>query len=134
MLQMKPVPTREEQIRLLGLCGIEYRESHFVYQALDDGRPIGAAQFDIQGKHAVLDDIRQVAGTAEDREAMIILGRAVLNFLDLCGVETVGYTTSDPAQRRLALMIGFREKDGTLSVSLTGLFETHCRHEETPTP
>lgn len=126
MLEIKPIESKEEQKRILSLCHIAYKESLFAYQAYDGKMLLAAAQFDIHGSEAELDAIRQAEGTAEDFEGMFILGRAVLNFLDLCGVETVVSYTTDEEERRLLKCVGFREDDKVLRITLTGLFDAKC--------
>lgn len=130
MLTIKPIESKNEQMEILSLCGIPYQEDHFAYKAYEGDSLLAAAQFDILNEGAVIDAMRQVIGTPEDFEAMFILGRAVLNFLDLCGVVTAVYLTTTDEERRFAKLLGFREEeDGTLRITLTGLFDAHCaRH------
>jgi len=126
MLEIKPITDKDEQLRITSLCGIENKEEFFAYRAFDDGKLLAAVQFDILGTTATIDAMRQVIGTAEDWEAMFILGRAVLNFLDLCGVETVTYDPKDPFERRIAKMIGFRGDGTVLRATLAGMFDGKC--------
>ena len=126
MLEIKPITDSIEQKEILNLCGIEYRDGLFAYKAYEGSSLLAAAQFDIEGSVAVLDAIRQAKGTAEDFEGMFILGRAVLNFLDLCGVKTVVSLSGDEGERRLLKCVGFRETDAGLSINLEGLFDAHC--------
>ncbi len=126
MLVIKPIESKEEQREILSLCHIAYKEDLFAYKAHDNGILLAAAQFDIKGETAELDAMRQAEGTKEDFEGMFILGRAVLNFLDLCGVKTVVSRVTDESERRLLTCIGFKEDDGLLSVSLEGMFDAKC--------
>jgi len=126
MLEIKPIESKEEQKEILSLCHIAYKESYFAYKAYEGTSLLAAAQFDIHGSEAELDAIRQVEGTTEDFEGMFILGRAVLNFLDLVGVETVVSYAADEEERRLLKCIGFREEQEALRITLTGLFDAKC--------
>lgn len=126
MLEIKPIESKEEQENILSLCHIAYKESYFAYKAYEGASLLAAAQFDIRGSEAELDAIRQAEGTAEDFEGMFILGRAVLNFLDLCGVVTVVSYTSDEEERRLLKCVGFHEDQDALRITLTGLFDAKC--------
>ena len=126
MLEIKPIESKEEQEKILSLCHIQYQESYFAYKAYEGTSLLAAAQFDIRGSEAELDAIRQAEGTAEDFEGMFILGRAVLNFLDLCGVVTVVSYTTDEEERRLLKCVGFHEDPDALRITLTGLFDTKC--------
>ena len=107
-------------------CGIEYKESSFAYKAHDDGKLLGCAQFDILSEYAKIDSMKQILGSDDDFEAMFILGRAVLNFLDLCGVENVIYDSKSEKETRLAKAIGFKEDNGILKANLTGMFDAKC--------
>ena len=126
MLEIKPIPDPNEQIEILSRCGIIRKEGYFSYKAYEGASLLGAAQFDIESDGARIDALRQAEGTAEDFEGMFILGRAVLNFLDLCGVETAYSLTADEAERRLLKCIGFRENGDRLTATLAGMFDGHC--------
>ncbi len=133
MLEIKPIEEKREQQNICRLCGIPYRPECFAYKAYEGETLIASAQFDIEGTSAVLFELRQVTGSPEDFEAMFILGRAVLNFLDLCGVQTARFPVDDEASARLAKAIGFREEEGVLRICLTGMFTSHCHPEVPPT-
>ena len=109
MLEIKPIEDKNEQETLCRLCGIEYREEFFAYKAYEDGKLFAAAQFDICGGYAVIYGMSQVTGSADDFEGMFILGRAVLNFLDLCGVKEAVYRVTDEHSEKLAKLVGFRK-------------------------
>lgn len=127
MLIIKPIEDKNEQKEITGLCGIEFKPELFAYKAHNDGELLACAQFDIRENGAYIDAMRQVIGTADDFEGMFILGRAVLNFLDLCGVVTAYYPSpANETETRLAKAIGFKEADGVLSVTLTGMFDAKC--------
>ena len=126
MLIIKPIEDKNEQILICAECGIEYIESHFAYKAYNDGKLLGCAQFDITSEYAVIDTIKQANGTLEDFEGMFILGRAVLNFLDLCGTEKAIFCPNDERETRLAKAIGFKEENGILTAHLKGMFDAKC--------
>ncbi len=129
MLEIKPIEDKKEQEKLCAACGIAFQPELFAYKAYDNGVFLAAAQFDIEGKSAVIYDMRQVIGSEFDFEAMFILGRAVLNFLDLCGVETAYFDTKEAQDERLAKMIGFKITENRYAITLTGLFTTPCSHK-----
>ncbi len=128
MLEIKPIEDKKEQEEICRRCGLRYSPALFAYKALENGSLLAAAQFDILGSEAVIEDMRQVIGSAEDREALFILGRAVMNFLDLCGVKTATYQITDEASESYASLLGFRKVDGERKITLTGLFDSPCRH------
>ena len=127
MLIIKPIEDKAEQKEISSLCGIDFKPELFAYKAHNDGELLACAQFDIRENGAIIDAMRQVIGSSDDFEGMFILGRAVLNFLDLCGVVTAFYPSpASEAEARLARAIGFKESDGVLTATLTGMFDAKC--------
>ena len=126
MLVIKPIVDKSEQNSICEECGIEFKEALFAYKAYDNGNLLACSQFDILQEHAVIDSMRQVIGTEFDFEGMFILGRAVLNFLDLCGVETAVFNPQTEQEARLAKAIGFKDENGVLTAHLKGMFDGKC--------
>jgi len=60
-----------------------------------------------------------------DFEALFILGRQTMNFIDLCGAHTC-YADKSAAGKRLLLAIGFKEKDGEYFCDMMGMFDGKC--------
>ena len=58
-------------------------------------------------------------------EAMFILGRQTLNFIDLCGIHKA-ITDKSCGEEKLLHAIGFREDGGKLSINLEGMFDGKC--------
>lgn len=130
MLEIKPIQSFEEQKEVLDKCGLTAREGAFAYKAFEGGSLVAAAQFDIKGSEGYICGMERVIGTEYDFEAMFILGRAVMNFLDLCGVSTAVYEVNDETSERYARMLGFRPDGERFSVVLTGMFTTPCSHKD----
>ena len=127
MLIIKPIQDKDEQKEITELCGITFKPELFAYKAHNDGELLACAQFDIKDDGAYIDAMRQVIRSNEDFEGMFILGRAVLNFLDLCGVVTAYYPTpANDSEARLAKAIGFKDIGGVLTATLTGMFDAKC--------
>ena len=127
MLIIKPIEDKNEQREIAEKCGISFKPELFAYKAHNDGELLACAQFDINKDGAIIDAMRQVIGTPDDFEGMFILGRAVLNFLDLCGVVTAYFPfPRDENEKRLFKAIGFKEVDGLLTATLTGMFDAKC--------
>ena len=126
MLVIKPIEDKNEQRTLCDLCALEFREDMFAYKAYDGEALLGVAQFDIEGESSRMLPMKQSLGTKEDFEGMFILGRAVMNFLDLCGVKSVVYDCIDEADMRMAKLLGFKDDCGKMTISLAGLFTTPC--------
>ena len=86
---------------------------------------MGMSQFDISGECGYIKTLREKVGYS-DFEAMFILGRATMNFIDLCGNHSC-YAASDAAEARLLRAIGFREQDGgKYFADMTHMFDGHC--------
>ena len=125
MFKITPIQDKEQQREICSLCGAEYRENAFAYVMYDaeSGEIMGMSQFEI-GKVGYIYDIRE-AGGRDDFEAMFILARQTMNFIDLCGAH-ICHSSYDAADNRLLRAAGFAEKDDLLVCDMTGMFDDHC--------
>ena len=128
MLIIKPIQDKEYQKEVCELCGFNYDPLTFAYSEKEDDILIAGCQFDILGKEAVISDFGMVKTAKEDIEALIILGRAVLNFMELSGAEVCTYKASDSNTDNYAKMLGFSLNDGKYTIVLKGLFDSKCKH------
>ena len=127
MFKITPINDINVQKEYAAACGTEYRPGFFGYAMADaeTAEIMGFAQFEIEGSCGYISDLVSKIGL-DDFEAMFILGRATMNFIDLCGVHTCR-ATPDSANPKLLHAIGFREReDGSLFVDMTGMFDGHC--------
>lgn len=124
MLEIKPIFEKSAQKALCELCGAAYRADALAYSAYDNGAPIGIAQFRIIEDAGHVYDLCNTVGT-DDLEALIIMGRAMLNFIDLCDIHKAYFEGKDT---RGAKAVGFREKDGVWAVSMEGMFDSPCKN------
>ena len=134
MLKVLPVQSKQEQEALCKKCNITYRPELLMYAASYEGELVGVCQFITSDKGGLIYDIAKVADrvredgshTATDFEALFVMGRGALNFIDLCGVHFASYVGShkdDPLLRA----IGFKKNDeGEYTVDLNGFFTDHC--------
>ena len=128
MFKISPIQSIEEQISVAEACGSSYKNGAFAYAMRDDesGELMGFSQFEINGEGGTLLDLRPI-GTLDDYEAMFILGRATMNFIDLCGAHTL---SAEPTAADTALLraIGLRPtEDGSYFCDMTGFFDgSHC--------
>ena len=91
----------------------------------DSGELMGIAQFEIEGKAGHIFDLRPRIGI-EDYEAMVILGRQTMNFIDLCGAHQCTIDAC-AGEARLIHAIGFRpNSEGVLFCDMTGMFDGNC--------
>lgn len=125
MLIIKPIQEKERQKLFAELCGVVYREEAFAYSAETDGKPVGICQFVIKGESGHILDIANAKGV-DDADALFIMGRAVLNFVNLCGCHDAYADEETPMLHR----IGFRTRDGKVKMTLDGFFEAPCENEK----
>lgn len=126
MLIIKPIQTKREQEDICAGCGVQYNPDALAYAAREDDALLGVSQFRILGKYAEVYDLHNAEGV-DDLEALIIMGRAVLNFVDLCGVKEAYINTTN---RSLHKTLGFREREGRWHLSLEGYFNSPCKGGE----
>lgn len=127
MYKIKPIQTKEEQERICAICNTEYDADMLAYSALEeDGSIIGVCQFVMRDDAGYIKELVSAPGV-DDYEAMYIMGRATLNFIDLCGIKKAYYLGED---KPLVRAVGFApDKSGALFVDLTGFFEHKCHGE-----
>ena len=127
MFKIIPVQSKEEQKRIAALCAAEPRVELFAYVMLDveTGEVMGFSQFEISADLGYITDLKERVGY-DDFEAMFILGRQTMNFIDTCGAHKCKMA-KDAAAPRLASAIGFKPcEDGTLFADMRGMFDGHC--------
>lgn len=127
MLKVFAIQSKKEQEEICRLCDVPYQPDLLAYGASVDDRLVGVCQFILRDGKGILYHLAPKKG-ADDFEALFVLGRATLNFIDLCGVKQAVCLDSgiDPS---LARSIGFsRREDGTLFVDLNGFFDHPCQH------
>ena len=128
MLEVIPIQTKTEQEALAARVGAVFLPDALAYRADADGEFVGMCQFrlDPSGGHMLTLD--SLPGH-EDFQPMFVMGRAALNFMELCGAETA-YYEAPLRDRVLVGAIGFREDPaGRLSVDLKGFFDHPCQHK-----
>ena len=127
MFKISPIEEKALQKEYLELCGGVYREGYFAYAMIDNesGALMGVSQFEIEGEAGYISDIREAPGLS-DFEAMFILGRATMNFIDMCGAHMCRASLS-ASEERLMKSIGFKEKNGEYFSDMTGMFDGKCK-------
>ena len=129
MLKILPIQDKAEQELDCARCLIPYRKDALAYAASVDDVFIGICQFRTTEGTGEIYDLTLVPGK-EDFEAIFIMGRAVLNFIDLCGVHRAVYL-SEKVDETLIKAIGFsKNENGIYEIDLTNFFEHHCQHHK----
>ena len=133
MLQVLPIQEKTEQAALCARCGIDYKEYAMAYHALVDGELTAVCQFIMDGEGGHILDLAMVKDkqfTDRDRiESLFVMGRATLNFIDLCGVHKAYFEDANFEGEGMIKSIGFaRTEDGRWFVDLTDFFVEPCQH------
>ena len=125
MLKITPIQSKDEQASLCEICGIPYDPECLAYRAYDDDRFLGITQFRFGKGHGIIKSIVSAPGV-EDFEAMFIMGRATMDFIDRIGSHHC-VCAPDAGDRRLLLSIGFRDhEDGMMHADMTDMFSGNC--------
>lgn len=121
MLEIKPIQSKEEQQAYCAQCGVAYDAECMAYSAKDNGKFIGVAQFTMLEGAGYIKSISLIKDL-DDFEALFLMGRAMLNFIDLCGIHQA-YCAEDAADARIITAIGFRRNgEGKLWADMTHMF------------
>lgn len=127
MLEILPIQSKDEQAAICALCNVPYRVEMLAYRALVDGELRGVCQFTMNAEGGRIVDFAS-APDAYEFEAMFVMGRAALNFIDLCGVHRA-FFDADCDNETLIRAIGFRKNEsGRYEMDLTDFFTEPCKH------
>lgn len=135
MLIVEPVQNKDDQQKFCADCGTQFEPDALCYAAFVDEKLVGICQFRLMAGGAHIIDLCRAAGT-DDLDALFIMGRQTMNFIDLHGVHSCFFDPSAVAEtsRDFALKLGFSEKDGALFCDLSGFFESPCAHGKAGSP
>ena len=128
MLKVLPIQTKAEQESICKACNVTFNPDLLAYSATVNGELRGVSQFKLTAEGGIVCDISPAIDTY-DFEALFVLGRGTLNFIDLCGVHYALYTgkIKDEQHERLLKAIGFKKTEkGSLEIDLNGFFTDHC--------
>ena len=120
MLKIIPMTDPAEQERVCLKCGLKYDKDKFAYGAYEDGETVGASTFYVKDGKGYVADLKIT--DESNLPLAMILGRAVLNFLDLHGVGEAYFEKRGAFYDKAARVIGFKEKDGAFYANLKGMF------------
>ena len=127
MLEVLPIQDKQEQEALCARCKIPYRVEMLAYQALVEGELRGICQFTLGADGGKIVDFAHVPNLYEF-EPMFVMGRAALNFIDLCGVHRA-FFDAEYDNETLIKAIGFTKNDaGRYEMDLTDFFKEPCQH------
>ena len=126
MFKISPIQDKSLQNKYAEECGATYYPEAFAYSMIneDNGELMGMSQFDITGECGYILTLSSKIGFS-DFEAMFILGRATMNFIDLCGKHTC-IAKIDAGEERLLKSIGFKPRGDEYFADMAGMFDGHC--------
>ena len=129
MLEVLPIQTKSEQEEIARLCNIPFDADLMAYKALVDGTLKGMCQFTMDASGGRITHFAHLPD-AYEFEPMFVMGRAALNFIDLCGVHHA-FFDADYENETLIKAIGFsRNTDGRYEMDLTDFFKEPCQHSK----
>lgn len=127
MLIIKPIQNKELQNQLCIRCKVEYDPDLLAYGAWVDDEFVGISQFKM-GETARIIDLAKAVGT-DDTEAMFIMGRQTMNFIDLHGVH-YAYFEGD-CDEKFIKWLGFtQDENGRWGADLAAFFKSPCASEK----
>ncbi|MCI8387209.1 MAG: hypothetical protein HFE63_01930 [Clostridiales bacterium] len=129
MLIVKPVQDKDEQKKYCEECGAEFDADCLAYAAWVDEKLVGISQFRLTPNGGRIVTLRRAIGT-DDLDAMFIMGRQTMNFIDLSGVHEAYYDDEQQLTPDFAQRLGFKKRDNHLWVDLNGFFESPCQHNK----
>ena len=129
MLEVLPIQDKQEQEALCARCGIPFDTELLAYKALVEGELKGVCQFTMNALGGKICHFAHVPDQYEF-EPMFVMGRAALNFIDLCGVHTA-FFDAEYDNEILIKAIGFsKNSDGRYEMDLTDFFKEPCKHSK----
>lgn len=120
MLEILPVQDKTIQESLCLRCSAKFDPELMAYAAYVDGSAVGLCQFSMKYNKGTIVSLSNISGF-NDTHSLFLTCRAVLNFMDLGGVQTITYK-SDNINNDLPCSIGFsKNSDGIYEINLTHL-------------
>jgi hypothetical protein len=131
MLKVYAIQDKEQQRLLCSQCDVPYDIDLLAYAAEVDNTLVGICQFKMGPNGGSLRHLAPVTALPMDKQALFVLGRATLNFIDLCGIHFARFEgDTAPAGEQLIHAIGFRQNpEGVWEMDLTDFFQSPCQHD-----
>ena len=127
MFKITPVQDIELAKIYLSACDAILKEGAFVYAMndCDTGKIMGIAQFELNASFGYISDLKE-ATELNDFEAMFILGRQTMNFINSCGID-ICRASLDAGDKTLLKAIGFKANSDCYECNMHGMFDgSHC--------
>lgn len=127
MFKITPVQSEADAEKFMRACSANIKDGCFIYSMTDceTGEIMGISQFEISDGFGYIYDIKEAMGH-NDFEAMFILIRQTMNFINLCGVD-ICRTDLNAGDNSLIRAAGFKEYNEYFECSMQGMFDgSHC--------
>ena len=127
MFKISPIQEKEIQKKYAECCGADFVFDALAYAMINqnDGTLMGMSQFDIRQDTGYIHNISSAIGYS-DFEAMFILGRATMNFIDLCGNHEC-LASKTAADESFLKALGFKKNEsGEFYADTNGMFDGNC--------
>ena len=129
MLKVFPIQDKEMQRDLCERCGVSFDADLLAYQATVEDNFVGVCQFVLKPEGGIVYDLAPLDREQPDKEALFVMGRAALNFIDLCGVHEAYFEDEHFEGEGMIKSIGFaKNAEGRWYVDLTDFFVEPCQH------
>ena len=125
MFKVLPIQSKDTQKELCERCGVTFDADLLAYAVSVDDEFAGICQFKLTNKGGEIYDLAP-ALSKNDPDALFVMGRGALNFIDLCGVHYARYL-GEARDEQLLKKIGFKKtENGAFEIDLNGFFTDHC--------
>ena len=127
MFKITPIQDTSLAKKYIEACGANFRDLCFVYAMTDcdTDELMGVAQFELVGEYGYIFDLKEPEGS-DDFEAMFILGRQTMNFINSCGLD-ICRASLDAGNSELIKAIGFKCYENFYECNTDGMFDgSHC--------
>ena len=134
MFVVRPIQDKETQIRVCSELNAEFYDNSLAFFAADlkeDGLNIdcfiGICQFYMGKKGEIIDFT--IAEGRENDEAVIVMLRAVMSFMNRCGVSSAFFAENAATEYWLKKS-GFVNKNGTYEIDLDLFYTSPCKYSD----
>jgi len=127
MFRIAPIMDKNEQKACAEECSVPFRPEFFGIAMRDTSteKLMGFCQFDLTSDTGIITELCPTPEYALDNEAMFILGRSVMSFIESCG-NNLCDAAFGSADEGLLHAIGFRKGEDKWHCDMTGFFDGNC--------
>ena len=127
MFKVLPIQSKDTQKELCEKCGVTFDADLLAYAVSVDDEFAGICQFKLTDKGGEIHDLAP-ALTKNDPDALFVMGRGALNFIDLCGVHIAYFEDKSFTEEGMIRSIGFsQDESGRWMMDLDGFFTEPCK-------